>query len=49
MHQNLYLFSLYSTVFEICNTKYKRELQIDSVKRILFFKNLNSSNKKKSA
>ena len=49
MHQNLYLFSLYSTVFEICNTKYKRELQIDSVKRILFFKNLNSLNKKKSA
>ena len=49
MHQNLYLFSLYSTVFEICNRKYKRELQIDSVKRILFFKNLNSLNKKKSA
>ena len=24
IHQNLYLFSSYSTVFEICNTKYKR-------------------------
>ena len=47
IHQNLYLFSSYATVFEICNMKYKRELQIDSVKRILFFKNLNSLNKKK--
>lgn len=34
-------------VFEICNTKHKRRLQIDSVKGILSFKNVNSLNKKK--
>lgn len=39
----LFIFS-YSTAtgFAIYNTKYKKELQIDSVKRTLFFKTVNS-------